>query len=217
MRALIIVDLQIDFVTGGKLAVPQGEQIVPLVNELAGRFDLVVATQDWHPPRTPHFMPDGPWPVHCVGDTWGAELHPAFELPADAPRVVTFTSNAADAEILGLTVAAMAAAGLERYRVRIGDLGLVRALLHSLDMPERWRRRLMHQFWRPRAFRSLLDQDQHATLRRAATVRRRESARRTSADPCAARRRERVRRRRPPCEYQAPGRPWHGRLRILPW
>jgi ATP phosphoribosyltransferase regulatory subunit len=64
----------------------------------------------------------------------------------------------ADAEVLGLAIAAMAAAGLERYRVRIGDLGLVRALLHSIDMPERWRRRLMHQFWRPRAFRSLLDQ-----------------------------------------------------------
>jgi ATP phosphoribosyltransferase regulatory subunit len=64
----------------------------------------------------------------------------------------------ADAEVLKLTMAAMAAAGLETYRVRIGDLGLVRALLHAIDMPERWRRRLMHQFWRPRAFRSLLDQ-----------------------------------------------------------
>jgi ATP phosphoribosyltransferase regulatory subunit len=64
----------------------------------------------------------------------------------------------ADAEVLGLAMAAMAAAGLETYRVRIGDLGLVRGLLHAIDMPERWRRRLMHQFWRPRAFRSLLDQ-----------------------------------------------------------
>ena len=52
----------------------------------AGAF--VVATQDWHPASTPHFERDGGiWPVHCVGGTWGAELHPAFELPPEAPRV----------------------------------------------------------------------------------------------------------------------------------
>ena len=49
---------------------------------------IVIATQDWHPPSTPHFAKDGgPWPVHCVAGTWGAELHPALALPGDAPRV----------------------------------------------------------------------------------------------------------------------------------
>ena len=49
---------------------------------------MVVATQDWHPESTPHFAKDGGiWPVHCVAGTWGAELHPALTLPADAPRV----------------------------------------------------------------------------------------------------------------------------------
>jgi nicotinamidase/pyrazinamidase len=91
--ALVVVDLQNDFADpAGGLSVAGGDGIVPLVNahvrEAAEAGALVVATQDWHPPSTPHFAKDGGiWPVHCVGDTWGAELHPAFELPADAPRV----------------------------------------------------------------------------------------------------------------------------------
>lgn len=65
-------------------------------------------------------------------------------------------AEAAEAQILATTLAALDAAGLKGYAVRIGDLGLFHALLASLDMPERWRRRLQHQFWRPRAFRALL-------------------------------------------------------------
>ena len=91
--ALVVVDLQNDFADpSGKLAVTGGEAIIPAVNEAvhdaldAGAF--VVATQDWHPETTPHFAKDGGiWPVHCVGGTWGAELHPSFGLPIDAPRV----------------------------------------------------------------------------------------------------------------------------------
>lgn len=63
----------------------------------------------------------------------------------------------ADAETLKLALAAVEAAGLADYTVRLGDLGLFKALLQSMPMPERWRRRLMHQFWRPQAFRTLLD------------------------------------------------------------
>jgi nicotinamidase/pyrazinamidase len=49
---------------------------------------LIVATQDWHPESTPHFAKDGGvWPVHCVANSWGADLHPALSLPSDAPRV----------------------------------------------------------------------------------------------------------------------------------
>jgi nicotinamidase/pyrazinamidase len=97
--ALVVVDLQNDFADpAGSLSVAGGEAIVPIVNEaLRAARDggaMVVATQDWHPESTPHFAKDGGiWPVHCVGGTWGADLHPAFELPADAPRVRKGTSG----------------------------------------------------------------------------------------------------------------------------
>lgn len=91
--ALVVVDLQNDFADpAGGLSVAGGDAIVPLVNahvrEATEEGALVVATQDWHPQSTPHFAKDGGiWPVHCVGGAWGAELHQAFELPVDAPRV----------------------------------------------------------------------------------------------------------------------------------
>jgi nicotinamidase/pyrazinamidase len=91
--ALVVVDLQNDFADpAGGLSVAGGDAIVPLVNahvrEAIEERALVVATQDWHPESTPHFAKDGGiWPVHCVGGTWGAELHPGFELPVEAPRV----------------------------------------------------------------------------------------------------------------------------------
>jgi nicotinamidase/pyrazinamidase len=91
--ALVVVDLQNDFADpAGGLSVAGGDAIVPLVNahvrEAIEEGALVVATQDWHPESTPHFAKDGGiWPVHCVGGTWGAELHPGFELPTEAPRV----------------------------------------------------------------------------------------------------------------------------------
>ena len=92
MRALIIVDVQNDFVTGGRLEVANGEQIIPLVNELAGSFELVVATQDWHPPDHKSFASQHPgkqpfekivlggldqmlWPDHCVQESHGAAFH----------------------------------------------------------------------------------------------------------------------------------------------
>jgi nicotinamidase/pyrazinamidase len=91
--ALLVVDLQNDFADpAGSLSVNGGEAIVPRVNEAVREVldagGLVVATQDWHPESTPHFEKDGGiWPVHCVAGTWGAELHPAFDLPADTPRI----------------------------------------------------------------------------------------------------------------------------------
>ena len=91
--ALIVVDLQNDFADpAGSLAVSGGREIIARINdEIAQALTgdgLVVATQDWHPISTPHFVTDGgPWPMHCVADTWGAALHAELELPADAPRV----------------------------------------------------------------------------------------------------------------------------------
>jgi nicotinamidase/pyrazinamidase len=91
--ALVVVDMQNDFTDPhGSLSVAGAEAIVPVVNaQIAqARADhaLVVFSQDWHPRRTPHFARDGgPWPVHCVGDTWGAEFFPALDCPPGSPLI----------------------------------------------------------------------------------------------------------------------------------
>ncbi len=80
-EALIIVDFQNDFTPGGALAVRDGDSIAGRVNELAAdpRFELVVATRDWHPADHGSFEErGGPWPVHCVQDSEGAQLHPSL-------------------------------------------------------------------------------------------------------------------------------------------
>jgi nicotinamidase/pyrazinamidase len=80
--ALLIVDVQNDFADpAGSLSVKGGDAIIPILNAEIRRATEagvpVLYTQDWHPPDTPHFAKDGGiWPVHCVRDTWGAELHP---------------------------------------------------------------------------------------------------------------------------------------------
>ncbi len=90
--ALVVVDVQNDFADpAGSLAVAGGEEVVPVVNEEVGRATaaggFVVATQDWHPPDTPHFEKDGGvWPVHCVQGTWGAELHPDLRIEGPVVR-----------------------------------------------------------------------------------------------------------------------------------
>ncbi|MGE0479430.1 MAG: bifunctional nicotinamidase/pyrazinamidase [Phycisphaerae bacterium] len=97
MNALIVVDVQNDFVAGGALAVREGDRVIPVINQLMPRFRLVVATQDWHPPDHRSFAANHPgahvgdvidlhglaqvlWPVHCVQDTRGA----AFVATLDA-------------------------------------------------------------------------------------------------------------------------------------
>lgn len=96
MRALILVDLQNDFVPGGALAVPHGDEVIPIANALAPSFELVVATQDWHPADHGSFAANHPgkkvgafiklggldqilWPVHCVQNTRGADFVPALD------------------------------------------------------------------------------------------------------------------------------------------
>jgi nicotinamidase/pyrazinamidase len=79
--ALVVVDVQNDFADPkGSLYVKGGEEVIPAINDEIERalsaHALVVYTQDWHPESTPHFRKDGGiWPVHCVQETWGAELH----------------------------------------------------------------------------------------------------------------------------------------------
>lgn len=95
-QALLIADVQNDFCPDGALGVPEGDQIVPLVNDLAARFDCVLLTQDWHPPGHHSFasqhagkkpletvqMDYGEqvlWPDHCVQGSEGARFHPDFD------------------------------------------------------------------------------------------------------------------------------------------
>jgi nicotinamidase/pyrazinamidase len=95
--ALLVVDVQNDFMPGGALAVPNGDAIVPLINTLAKKFDHVILTQDWHPPQHISFSsthnkqhyetiqaPYGPqtlWPEHVLQHTEGAAFHPALHIP----------------------------------------------------------------------------------------------------------------------------------------
>lgn len=87
-KALVLVDVQNDFLPGGSLAVPEGDQIIPVLNryiELFRRRGLpIYATRDWHPERTRHFQAyGGLWPPHCVQDTPGAQFHPDLALPPE--------------------------------------------------------------------------------------------------------------------------------------
>lgn len=108
--ALIVVDIQNDFCPGGKLAVAGGDEIVPLVNELATHFNLKVFTQDFHPANHASFASNHPgkapfetiempygsqtlWPDHCVQGTDGAAFHPDLEL-GDNPVILQKGKNA---------------------------------------------------------------------------------------------------------------------------
>ncbi len=96
MKALIIVDIQNDFLKNGSLAVPNGNEVIPVINELQKEFDLIVATQDWHPADHKSFAAEHPgkkefeiidlnglsqvlWPVHCVQGSFGAKFHKDLE------------------------------------------------------------------------------------------------------------------------------------------
>jgi nicotinamidase/pyrazinamidase len=96
--ALLIVDVQNDFLPGGALAVPQGDAVVPVLNRWIARFRdrglPVVATRDWHPPDHCSFRSrGGPWPEHCVAGTPGARFAPDLELPQDALIVSKATES----------------------------------------------------------------------------------------------------------------------------
>lgn len=90
--ALIVVDVQNDFADPrGSLAVAGGVAVVRAANGLIAEARaagaLIVYSQDWHPPDTPHFAKDGGvWPVHCVAGTWGAELHPDLIVAGEIVR-----------------------------------------------------------------------------------------------------------------------------------
>lgn len=91
--ALIVVDVQNDFADpSGSLYVPDGENVISFINnQIHAARDAgarVVYTQDWHPQETPHFEEfGGPWPAHCIADTFGAEFHPDLDVVEGAIHV----------------------------------------------------------------------------------------------------------------------------------
>jgi len=112
MKTLILVDVQTDFMPGGALAVPDGDAVVPAINGLMNDYELIVATQDWHPPGHKSFASAHPgrkpfevtelhgleqtlWPDHCVQGTDGAAFHPDLDLR----RVEAIVRKGMDPEI----------------------------------------------------------------------------------------------------------------------
>jgi nicotinamidase/pyrazinamidase len=124
--ALVIVDFQNDFCPGGALAVPDGDAIAGRLNELAGsdEFDLVVATRDWHPPDHGSFAEQGgPWPVHCVAGTPGAELHHALD-PTPIDVVIDKGQDPGTEGYSGFDATGLAALLRERDVDRVTVVGL---------------------------------------------------------------------------------------------
>jgi nicotinamidase/pyrazinamidase len=80
VRALLLVDLQNDFMPGGALAVTRGHEVVRVANRLMPHFDVVYASKDWHPANHSSFVEQGGiWPIHCVRNTKGAAFHPKLQ------------------------------------------------------------------------------------------------------------------------------------------
>ena len=136
-KALILVDLQNDFLPGGALAVPHGDEVVPVANLLQLHFDRVVATQDWHPADHGSFAANHPgrsvgdlihlgghpqilWPVHCVQGTPGAELAPGLERPKIEKVFFKGVDRRVDSYSAFFDNAAERATGLGEYLRRTG-------------------------------------------------------------------------------------------------
>jgi nicotinamidase/pyrazinamidase len=136
--ALIVVDVQNDFLPGGALAVPKGDEVVAALNRYAALFASrqlpVFATRDWHPPDHCSFRAqDGPWPPHCVAGTPGAEFAPGLVLPPHTAVVSKATTPGRDAYsgFAGTELDAMLrAAGVRR--VYVGGLATDYCVLNTV-------------------------------------------------------------------------------------
>jgi ATP phosphoribosyltransferase regulatory subunit len=133
----------------------------PLGAELCLRPDLTVPACRYHLSHAKDIAAEARYcysgPAFRFRPSEEGRLDPAEFDQAGIEWYAAPVPETAEAEILGLAIKAVDAAGLKSYRIRTGDLGLFQALLKSIDMPQRWRHRLLHRFWRPRAFRELLD------------------------------------------------------------
>ncbi|HEY3318445.1 MAG TPA: bifunctional nicotinamidase/pyrazinamidase [Coriobacteriia bacterium] len=132
MRALLLIDIQNDFMPGGALAVPDGDAVVPVADALMPKFSLVIATQDWHPADHGSFAVNHPgnvpgdiielggvpqvlWPAHCVQDTPGASFHPDLDVAGIDDVVRKGTDPAVDSYSGFFDNARRHATGLDEY------------------------------------------------------------------------------------------------------
>ncbi|MHB1220582.1 MAG: bifunctional nicotinamidase/pyrazinamidase [Gammaproteobacteria bacterium] len=131
-RALVLVDLQNDFCPGGKLPVEDGDKVIPLANQLQPKFELVVATQDWHPKDHMSFasnhdnakigetlminnMPQIMWPAHCIRQTHGAAFHIDLDLNPETKIFYKGTDSQIDSYSAFFDNAHLRATGLAEY------------------------------------------------------------------------------------------------------
>lgn len=131
-KALIMVDLQNDFCQGGHLAVPDGDAVIKVANELQVHFDIIVATQDWHPENHVSFASNHPgygigdvaefehinqvlWPTHCVQNSKGADFHPDLDVTKISKIVHKGTDAKVDSYSAFFDNAHMRTTGLENY------------------------------------------------------------------------------------------------------
>ncbi len=132
MRALLLIDIQNDFMPGGALAVPDGDAVVPVADALMPKFSLVIATQDWHPADHGSFAVSHPgnvpgdiielggvpqvlWPAHCVQDTPGASFHPDLDVAGIDEVVRKGTDPAVDSYSGFFDNARRHSTGLDEY------------------------------------------------------------------------------------------------------
>lgn len=130
--ALLMVDLQNDFCKGGNLAVPEGEAVIPLANQLQKKFDFIIATQDWHPKNHASFASQHPnkivgetvtvnnllqilWPDHCVQHSKGAQFHPELDISNVKKIIYKGTDPAIDSYSAFFDNAHLRATGLADY------------------------------------------------------------------------------------------------------
>lgn len=134
--ALLVVDVQNDFLPGGALAVPRGDAVLPVLKRWIGRFvragQPVFASRDWHPPDHCSFQAQGgPWPPHCIAGTPGAAF--ALELPGDA--VIVSKAQRADEEAYSAFGGTTLAGQLRERGVRrlfVGGLATDYCVLHTV-------------------------------------------------------------------------------------
>ena len=93
MKALLVVDVQNDFCPGGALGTPEGDKVVPVINQTMDKFDMIIASRDWHPEDSIHFKQ---WPPHCVRNTKGAEYHPELDTSKITQELYKGTGNKDD-------------------------------------------------------------------------------------------------------------------------
>lgn len=127
--ALVVVDVQNDFLPGGRLEVPRGDEVVPVLNEYLVAFERtrlpIFATRDWHPPNHCSFRAyGGPWPPHCVAGSQGAAFAPSLKLPAST-TVITLKGTEPDRD---------AYSGFDRTDLdaRLRDAGVRRLFIGGL-------------------------------------------------------------------------------------